>query len=146
MKSEIHCNDEWASIGVTTSIDLIEQTSYLLTAGSMSGSIPHTQPEGSYGLVFTRPLGVILGIAPWNSPLFLALRAVIAPLAVGNTVILKVRITFPMLGDNILISANSRDLSLVLGYITSSPGCSQKLASLQASSTSSFIDLKMPLR
>ncbi|KAF5703222.1 salicylaldehyde dehydrogenase [Fusarium mundagurra] len=89
MKSEIHCDDEWASIGVTTSIDLIEQTAYLLTAGSMSGSIPHTQPEGSYGLVFTRPLGVILGIAPWNSPLFLALRAVIAPLAVGNTVILK---------------------------------------------------------
>ncbi|KAF5637620.1 salicylaldehyde dehydrogenase [Fusarium tjaetaba] len=89
MKSEIHCDDEWASIGVTTSIDLIEQTAYLLTAGSMSGSIPHTQPEGSYGLVFTRPLGVVLGIAPWNSPLFLAFRAVIAPLAVGNTVILK---------------------------------------------------------
>ncbi|KAF5567555.1 salicylaldehyde dehydrogenase [Fusarium phyllophilum] len=89
MKSEIHCDDEWASIGVTTSIDLIEQTAYLLTAGSMSGTIPHTQPEGSYGLVFTRPLGVVLGIAPWNSPLFLALRAVIAPLATGNTVILK---------------------------------------------------------
>ncbi|KAF5250702.1 hypothetical protein FANTH_4145 [Fusarium anthophilum] len=89
MKSEIHCDDLWASIGVTTSIDLIEQTAYLLTAGSMSGTIPHTQPKGSYGLVFTRPLGVVLGIAPWNSPLFLALRAVIAPLAVGNTVILK---------------------------------------------------------
>ncbi|KAF5668803.1 aldehyde dehydrogenase [Fusarium denticulatum] len=89
MKSEIHCDNEWASIGVTTSIDLVEQTAYLLTAGSMSGTIPHTQPEGSYGLVFTRPLGVVLGIAPWNSPLFLALRAVIAPLAVGNTVILK---------------------------------------------------------
>ncbi|KAM5511756.1 Vanillin dehydrogenase [Fusarium oxysporum f. sp. phaseoli] len=89
MKSEIYCDDEWASIGVNTSIDLIEQSAYLLTAGTMSGTIPHTQPEGSYGLVFTRPLGVVLGIAPWNSPLFLALRAVIAPLATGNTVILK---------------------------------------------------------
>ncbi|KAL7768570.1 hypothetical protein ACKLNR_002871 [Fusarium oxysporum f. sp. zingiberi] len=89
MKSEIYCDNEWASIGVTTSIDLIEQSAYLLTAGTMSGTIPHTQPEGSYGLVFTRPLGVVLGIAPWNSPLFLALRAVIAPLATGNTVILK---------------------------------------------------------
>ncbi|KAM0081373.1 hypothetical protein ACKRZS_006456 [Fusarium odoratissimum] len=89
MKSEIYCDDEWASIGVTTSIDLIEQSAYLLTAGTMSGTIPHTEPEGSYGLVFTRPLGVVLGIAPWNSPLFLALRAVIAPLATGNTVILK---------------------------------------------------------
>ncbi|KAF9776509.1 hypothetical protein IL306_005292 [Fusarium sp. DS 682] len=89
MKFEIHCDDEWASIGINTSIDLIEQSAYLLTAGSMNGTIPHTEPEGSYGLVFTRPLGVVLGIAPWNSPLFLALRAIIAPLATGNTVVLK---------------------------------------------------------
>ncbi|RGP70034.1 hypothetical protein FSPOR_4326 [Fusarium sporotrichioides] len=89
MKSEIHCDDTWASIGISTSIDLIEQSAYLLTSGSMNGSIPHTEPEGSCGLVFTRPLGVVLGIAPWNSPLFLALRAIIAPLATGNTVILK---------------------------------------------------------
>jgi acyl-CoA reductase-like NAD-dependent aldehyde dehydrogenase len=99
MKSEIYCDDEWASIGISTSIDLIEQTAYLLTAGSMSGTIPYTKPEGSYGLVFTRPLGVVLGIAPWNSPLFLALRAIIAPLATGNTVILKVRILFLMPGN-----------------------------------------------
>lgn len=120
MKSEIYCDDQWASIGVTTSIDLIEQSAYLLTAGTMSGTIPHTQPEGSYGLVFTRPLGVVLGIAPWNSPLFLALRAVIAPLATGNTVILKVMILFLMPGSTILISANCRGLSLVPGHITSS--------------------------
>lgn len=90
MKSEIHCDDEWASIGLRTSIDLIEQSAYLLTSRSMSGVIPYTEPERSCGLVFTRPLGVVLGIAPWNSPLFLAYRAIIAPLATGNTVILKV--------------------------------------------------------
>ena len=146
MKSEIYCDDEWASIGVTTSIDLIEQSAYLLTAGTMSGTIPHTQPEGSYGLVFTRPLGVVLGIAPWNSPLFLALRAVIAPLATGNTVILKVMILFLMPGSTILISANCRGLSLVLGRITSSLGYLQKLGSLQVSSISFSTDLKMPLR
>jgi len=146
MKSEIHCDDEWASIGVATSIDLIEQTAYLLTAGSMSGTIPHTQPEGSYGLVFTRPLGVVLGIAPWNSPLFLALRAVIAPLATGNTVIFKVRALSLMPGNTLLILANCRGLSLVPGHIISSQAYSQKLASLQVSSTLSFIDLKMPLR
>ncbi|KAM0543491.1 hypothetical protein ACHAPJ_012289 [Fusarium lateritium] len=85
MKSEIHCNDEWATINIDTSVSLIEECAYLLTSRAMSGIIPHTESEGSYGLVFTRPLGVILGIAPWNAPLFLGLRAVVAPLAVGNT-------------------------------------------------------------
>ncbi|KAF4965565.1 hypothetical protein FSARC_6650 [Fusarium sarcochroum] len=89
MKSEIHCSDEWASINIDTSIKLIEECAHLLTSRALSGIIPHTESEGSYGFVFTRPLGVILGIAPWNAPLFLGLRAVIAPLAMGDTVILK---------------------------------------------------------
>ncbi|WP_330350363.1 aldehyde dehydrogenase family protein [Streptomyces sp. NBC_00582] len=36
-----------------------------------------------------RPAGVVTGIAPWNAPLILAARAVAAPLALGNTVVLK---------------------------------------------------------
>lgn len=40
--------------------------------------------------MYNEPLGVILGIAPWNSPLILGMRAVIAPIASGNTAILKV--------------------------------------------------------
>ena len=35
------------------------------------------------------PVGVVLGIAPWNAPVTLAVRAVAAPLACGNTVVLK---------------------------------------------------------
>lgn len=35
------------------------------------------------------PAGVVLGIAPWNAPITLAVRAVAAPLACGNTVVLK---------------------------------------------------------
>lgn len=34
-------------------------------------------------------VGVVLGIAPWNAPVTLAARAVAAPLACGNTVVLK---------------------------------------------------------
>ncbi|KAF5627087.1 salicylaldehyde dehydrogenase [Fusarium sp. NRRL 52700] len=122
MKSEIYCDDEWASIGVTTSIDLIQQTAYLLTSGSMSGTIPYTQPEGSYGLVFTRPLGVVLGIAPWNSPLFLALRAIIAPLAVGNTVILKANGLFLMPGSVVnFILHRPEDAPEIVGYLIRDP-------------------------
>ena len=36
-----------------------------------------------------QPAGVVVGIAPWNAPVFLGIRAVVAPLAYGNTVVLK---------------------------------------------------------
>ena len=36
-----------------------------------------------------RPAGVVLGIAPWNAAVTLATRAVAAPLACGNTVVMK---------------------------------------------------------
>jgi vanillin dehydrogenase len=34
-------------------------------------------------------VGVVVGIAPWNAPVILGVRAVAAPLAYGNTVVLK---------------------------------------------------------
>ena len=36
-----------------------------------------------------QPAGVVLGIAPWNAPVILGVRAIATPLACGNTVILK---------------------------------------------------------
>jgi benzaldehyde dehydrogenase (NAD) len=36
-----------------------------------------------------QPAGVVLGIAPWNAPVILAVRAIATPLACGNTVVLK---------------------------------------------------------
>jgi benzaldehyde dehydrogenase (NAD) len=36
-----------------------------------------------------QPAGVVVSIAPWNAPVILATRAVAAPLAYGNTVVLK---------------------------------------------------------
>jgi len=36
-----------------------------------------------------QPVGVVLGMAPWNAPVILGVRAIAAPLACGNTVILR---------------------------------------------------------
>jgi acyl-CoA reductase-like NAD-dependent aldehyde dehydrogenase len=36
-----------------------------------------------------QPAGVVLGIAPWNAPVILGVRALAAPLACGNTTILR---------------------------------------------------------
>src|SRR5258708_10679578 len=40
-------------------------------------------------MAIRQPAGVVLGMAPWNAPVILGVRAIAAPLACGNTVILR---------------------------------------------------------
>jgi acyl-CoA reductase-like NAD-dependent aldehyde dehydrogenase len=40
-------------------------------------------------MALRQPVGVVLGIAPWNAPIILGVRSIAMPLACGNTVILK---------------------------------------------------------
>jgi benzaldehyde dehydrogenase (NAD) len=40
-------------------------------------------------MAIREPAGVVLGIAPWNAPIILGVRAIAVPLACGNTVVLK---------------------------------------------------------
>src|SRR5690606_9117018 len=50
--------------------------------------IPSNKPC-TFTMSLRRPVGVILGIAPWNGAISLACRAVAMPLACGNTVVLR---------------------------------------------------------
>ncbi|QDS70320.1 hypothetical protein FKW77_008486 [Venturia effusa] len=56
---------------------------------ALQGEIPVCQQEGTSALVLKEPYGVVLGIAPWNAPYILGLRAMIYALAAGNTVVFK---------------------------------------------------------
>ncbi|EED16214.1 vanillin dehydrogenase, putative [Talaromyces stipitatus ATCC 10500] len=72
----------------------IKRASDLLRdAGAMisliEGTVPSLGQEGYAAVVLKEPYGVVLGIAPWNSPFILGMRAIALPLAAGNTVILK---------------------------------------------------------
>lgn len=44
---------------------------------------------GCAAILRRQAVGVVLGIAPWNAPVTLAVRAIATPLACGNTVVLK---------------------------------------------------------
>ena len=44
---------------------------------------------GAFSMGIRRPVGVVGAIAPWNAALILSARAISAPLALGNTVVLK---------------------------------------------------------
>lgn len=45
--------------------------------------------NGCAAILRRQAVGVVLGIAPWNAPVTLAVRAIASPLACGNTVVLK---------------------------------------------------------
>ncbi|KAK6813790.1 hypothetical protein RU639_010223 [Aspergillus parasiticus] len=83
---EISCGPLWAEIITNGAIGMIEEYG-ALTTSIATGSLPFIQ--NGYGLVLKEPLGVVLGIAPWNAPIILGLRAVVAPIAAGNVAILK---------------------------------------------------------
>ena len=44
---------------------------------------------GQFAMGLRRPVGVVGAIAPWNAALILSARSIAAPLALGNTVVLK---------------------------------------------------------
>lgn len=89
MKEEIHATSLWTTINLEESIQMIIETASLVISSVFSRSMPPSQDAESQALIFVEPLGVILGIAPWTSPLILGFRACLPVIAVGNTVILE---------------------------------------------------------
>ncbi len=49
----------------------------------------HSHVPGKRMRAVRQPAGVVVGIAPWNAPVILGTRALAAPLALGNTVVMK---------------------------------------------------------
>jgi acyl-CoA reductase-like NAD-dependent aldehyde dehydrogenase len=56
---------------------------------SVTGEVIPSDVPGNLAMAVRRPVGVVVGVAPWNAPVILAARAVATPLAYGNTVVLK---------------------------------------------------------
>jgi vanillin dehydrogenase len=56
---------------------------------SVTGEVIPSDVPGALSMGVRQPVGVVVGIAPWNAPVILSTRAVATPLAYGNTVVLK---------------------------------------------------------
>ena len=54
-----------------------------------AGEIIPSNLPGAFNMALRQPVGVVAGIAPWNAPLILSLRAICMPIAYGNTAVLK---------------------------------------------------------
>jgi acyl-CoA reductase-like NAD-dependent aldehyde dehydrogenase len=83
--------------------------------------IPSTIP-GKRANAIRQPVGVVVGIAPWNAPVILGVRAVAAPLAYGNTVVLKASEVCPRTHGAIVDALRDAGVpSGVINLITNDP-------------------------
>lgn len=87
MIDELGATEVWARINVDHGVVMLQEAASLTT--QVTGEvIPSDRPE-RLSMAVREPAGVVLGIAPWNAPIVLGLRAVATPLACGNTVLFK---------------------------------------------------------
>src|SRR5919197_5068217 len=79
---------------------------------------------GAFSMGLRRPVGVVGAIAPWNAALILSARSIAAPLALGNTVVLKPSEWSPVVGGLIWgeILTEAGLPAGVLNVVTHAPG------------------------
>ena len=87
MATELRASEPWARFNVQLGAGMVREAAALTT--QISGEVIPSDRPGLLSLALREPVGVILGIAPWNAPVILGCRAIATPLACGNTVILK---------------------------------------------------------
>jgi acyl-CoA reductase-like NAD-dependent aldehyde dehydrogenase len=88
------------------------------------GQVIPSDVPGTIALGLRRPVGVVGAIAPWNAALILSARSIAAPLALGNTVILKPSEWSPVAGG-LLWGEIFSEAGLpegVLNIVTHAPG------------------------
>lgn len=77
----------WAQFNLGLAAGILREAAGLTTL-VRGETIPSDVP-GSLAMAVRQPAGVVLGMAPWNAPIILGVRALATPLAVGNTVVFK---------------------------------------------------------
>jgi len=91
------------------------------TYGLIGEIIPSDLPD-TMAMATRQPVGVVAGIAPWNAPMILGVRAVATPIAYGNTCVLKASEESP--GTHLAIADVFREAGFpngVLNVITNAP-------------------------
>lgn len=77
----------WGMFNVGLAADILRAAAAL--AYAPEGEIVRSDVPGLRSTALRRPVGVCVGIAPWNAPVILGTRAIAWPLAFGNTVVMK---------------------------------------------------------
>jgi acyl-CoA reductase-like NAD-dependent aldehyde dehydrogenase len=93
MMGEIGATEGWARFNLMLAAGIVREAAALTT--QIAGEVIPSDKPGCLAMALREPAGVVLGIAPWNAPIILGVRAIATPLACGNTVVLKASETCP---------------------------------------------------
>ena len=118
--AETGASGMWAGFNVMLAAGMIREAASLTT--QISGEVIPSDVPGSLAMGVRQPAGVVLGIAPWNAPVILGVRAIATPLACGNTVIFKGSENCPCTHQLIVEAfADAGFPPGVVNYITNAP-------------------------
>ena len=110
----------WAGFNVMLAAGMIREAASLTT--QVAGEVIPSDVPGSLAMGLRVPAGVVLGIAPWNAPIILGVRAIATPLACGNTVVLKGSENCPRTHQLIVLAFQEAGFPAgVVNYITNAP-------------------------
>jgi acyl-CoA reductase-like NAD-dependent aldehyde dehydrogenase len=93
LSAETGATGAWGHFNVHFGAAMLREAASMAT--QVGGEVIPSDVPGSLAFAIRQPVGVVLGIAPWNAPVILGVRSIAMPLACGNTVILKASDTCP---------------------------------------------------
>lgn len=120
MISETGATGPWAGFNCMLSAGILREAASMTT--QITGEVIPANKPGSLAMGQKKPLGVCLGIAPWNAPVILGTRAVATAIACGNTAILKASELCP--GVHMAIGQAFKDAGFpdgVMNVVTNAP-------------------------
>ena len=85
--AETGATEGWAGFNVAFAANMLREAASITT--QIAGELIPTDVPDNLSMAVRQPLGVCVGIAPWNAPVILGVRALAVPLACGNTVVFK---------------------------------------------------------
>ncbi len=113
MAGETGSTAMWAGFNCMLASGMIREAAAMVT--QISGEIIPSNIPGSLAMGMRQPVGVVAGIAPWNAPVILGVRAIAMPLACGNTVVMKASEMCP--GTHRLIGEIFREAGFPAGVV-----------------------------
>ncbi len=87
MMGETGATAGWAMFNLGLAAGIVREAAAMTT--QITGEVIPSDKPGCLAMALREPVGVLLGIAPWNAPIILGVRAIAMPLACGNAVVMK---------------------------------------------------------
>ncbi|RZA13375.1 MAG: aldehyde dehydrogenase family protein, partial [Lysobacteraceae bacterium] len=120
MAAETGAGAPWAGFNAHLAAGILQEAAALTT--QISGEVIPSDVPGNLAMGLRVPAGVVLGIAPWNAPIILGVRAIATPLACGNTVVLKGSELCPATHGLIIEALQEAGLPAgVVNFVTNAP-------------------------